>query len=57
MAQQHERTCPACSEERTFRRVASTTLHLGEKRKWRDDECGYQFVTIDGIDQTEHRED
>jgi predicted RNA-binding Zn-ribbon protein involved in translation (DUF1610 family) len=56
MAQEREQTCPGCGEEQTFRRVASTTLHLGEKRKWRDDDCGFQFVTIDGIDQTEHRQ-
>jgi len=41
-------SCPACAEERTFYRAASTTLHLGEKVKWRCPECDYGFVRVDG---------
>lgn len=50
MAQELERDCPDCEAERTFYRAASTTLHLGEKVKWRCPECSYAFVQIDGID-------
>lgn len=48
MALQREAWCPSCEAERTFRRVASTTLHLGEKTKWVCGECGYRVVRIDG---------
>jgi predicted RNA-binding Zn-ribbon protein involved in translation (DUF1610 family) len=55
MAQELEHECPECGAEKTFWRVASTTLHLGEKVKWRDGDCGYAFVTVDGIDTSDHR--
>ena len=48
MAQELDHDCPQCGTERTFYRTASTTLHLGEKTKWRCTECGYGFVKIDG---------
>jgi len=53
MAQELDHQCPECDAEKTFWRVASTTLHLGEKVKWRDGDCGYSFVTVDGIDTSE----
>ena len=40
--------CPECDSE-TFYRAASTTLHLGEKTKWRCTSCGYTYVKIDEI--------
>ncbi len=42
--------CPACEETLPFYRTASTTLHLGERRKWRCTECGYGYIEINGID-------
>lgn len=48
MSQELEHECPDCGEERAFYLSARTTLHLGEKRKWRCPECGYTFVRIDG---------
>jgi len=42
--------CPDCDTEETFYRAASTTLHLGEKTKWRCTTCSYTFVKINGID-------
>lgn len=53
MASDLEHHCPDCDEEQTFYRAASTTLHLGEKTKWYCPECGFGFVTINGIDSTE----
>jgi len=47
MSLELERACPVCGEERPFYRAASTTLHLGEKVKWRCSECDYRFVRID----------
>ena len=47
MAAEMEHHCPVCSCDREFYRAASTTLHLGEKVKWRCSECGYSFVRID----------
>lgn len=44
--------CPDCGGERTFWRVASTEMHLGEKVKWSCGECGYGFVRIDGAVDT-----
>lgn len=44
--------CPPCGTTRTFRRVASTEVHLGEKVKWRCPECDYGFVRIDGTVDT-----
>ncbi len=53
MSLEIEHECPQCGGTETFYRSASTTLHLGEKTKWRCTECGYGFVTIDGdIDST-----
>lgn len=53
MATELAHECPTCGEERAFYRAASTTLHLGEKRKWTCTECGYGFVQINGIDSSE----
>jgi len=51
MAMETERHCPNCGEERTFWRVASTTVHLGEKVKWRCAECERGVVQIgDAVD-------
>lgn len=47
MTQELQLECPECDEELTFRLVARTTLHLGEKRKWRCPECSFGFVRID----------
>jgi len=47
MALELDHYCPVCEEDRTFWRAASTTLHLGEKTKWRCPECNYGFVRID----------
>ena len=44
--------CPSCGESRTFWRVASTQMHLGEKVKWHCAECDYGFVRIDGTVDT-----
>ena len=44
--------CPSCGESRTFWRVASTQMHLGEKVKWHCAECNYGFVRIDGTVNT-----
>ena len=44
--------CPSCDDEETFYRAASTTLHLGEKTKWRCPNCSYTFVKINGIDSS-----
>ena len=52
MAMELDHYCPDCDEERTFWRVASTHLHLGEKTKWQCPECELAFVRIDGIDST-----
>jgi uncharacterized Zn finger protein len=41
-------TCPSCGDEQTFHRMASTTLHLGEKTKWYCGSCGHRIVRIDG---------
>lgn len=48
MASELEHDCPRCSGPRTFYRVASTTLHLGEKTKWNCPDCGFALVRIDG---------
>jgi rubredoxin len=52
MAMELDHHCPECGEERTFWRVASTHLHLGEKVKWTCPECEFGFARIDGIDST-----
>jgi transposase-like protein len=49
MALEKDVDCPSCGETRSFYRTAATTLHLGEKTKWRCPECGYGFVELDGI--------
>lgn len=46
MSLELEQDCPVCDETQTFYRAASTTLHLGEKVKWRCPDCGYSFVAI-----------
>jgi len=40
------RTCPSCGERESFTQIATTTLNLGEKTKWRCDSCGYRTVRI-----------
>lgn len=53
MSLECDHDCPVCDEPRTFYRAASTTLHLGEKIKWRCPDCEYSFVTIgDDIDSS-----
>ncbi|WIV66552.1 hypothetical protein [Natrialbaceae archaeon AArc-T1-2] len=52
MAHELEHECPECGAD-TFYRVASTTVHLGEKVKWHCVDCEYGFVRIDGIDSSE----
>jgi rubredoxin len=49
MALERETACPGCAKRRTFYRSAATTLHLGEKTKWRCPDCGYGFIEINGI--------
>jgi rubredoxin len=44
------RSCPVCEADREFYAAARTTVHLGEKWKFRCPECGYAFVRIDGIE-------
>lgn len=41
-------SCPRCGEERDFWRVAAMTIHLGEKTKWRCNECDYGLTRING---------
>jgi rubredoxin len=50
MSLEISRDCPDCDSEETFYRAASTTLHLGEKTKWRCTNCSYAFIKINGID-------
>lgn len=50
MVTEQEHFCPRCGEERSFRKVARTTLHLGKKTKWACPECTYGFVQVDGVD-------
>lgn len=52
MALSLESDCPDCGAGE-FYKSASTTLHLGTKKKWRCTECEYGFVTINGIDTSE----
>jgi len=40
------RSCPSCGENESFTQVATTTLNLGEKTKWRCDACGYRSIRI-----------
>jgi predicted RNA-binding Zn-ribbon protein involved in translation (DUF1610 family) len=44
------RSCPDCGDDREFYTAARTTVHLGEKWKFRCPECGYAFVRIDGVE-------
>ncbi|GGJ16080.1 hypothetical protein GCM10008995_27400 [Halobellus salinus] len=48
MSLEREYDCPVC-EGTTFWRTASMEIQLGEKTKWRCEECGYGFIEIDGI--------
>lgn len=48
MSLEMRHACPNCDGERTFWRVASTQVHLGEKVKWHCEDCDYGFVRIDG---------
>jgi transposase-like protein len=48
MSLEKERDCPACEND-AFWRVASTTVHLGEKTKWQCTECDYGVIEVDGI--------
>jgi len=48
MSLELDHECPECETERSFYRAASTTLHLGEKTKWRCPECDFGFVRING---------
>ena len=52
MAMDLQHYCPECEEERTFWRVASTTMALGTKVKWHCEECGHGFVRIDEVVDT-----
>lgn len=52
MALEMRHECPDCGGERTFWRVASTEVHLGEKVKWHCEDCDYGFVRIDGTVDT-----
>jgi rubredoxin len=52
MSQELDAYCPVCGTDRSFWRVASTEVHLGEKVKWRCSECDYGFVRIDGAVDT-----
>jgi len=46
MAPQTEHRCPSCETETSFHRTASTLVHLGEKTKWRCEECDHAIVRI-----------
>ena len=48
MSLEREYDCPEC-EGTTFWRTASMKIQLGEKTKWRCEECGYGFIEINGI--------
>lgn len=52
MSLELEHGCPECGETRTFWKVASTEMHLGQKRKWDCPECEYGFVQIDNTVDT-----
>lgn len=52
MNMERDAECPRCGAPRTFWRVASTEVHLGEKVKWRCEECDYGLVRIDGAVNT-----
>jgi len=46
MSLETTRECPACDEETTFWRAASTEVHIGVKEKWRCSECDRTVVRI-----------
>ncbi|MFC6787470.1 hypothetical protein ACFQFH_16890 [Halobaculum halobium] len=48
MSLEMEFYCPNCGEDRDFWRVAAMTLHLGEKTKWRCNDCDYGLTRING---------
>ncbi|WP_435062882.1 hypothetical protein [Halobaculum sp. EA56] len=48
MSLEKEFYCPRCGEDRDFWRVAAMTLHLGEKTKWRCNDCDYGLTRING---------
>lgn len=52
MTEQRQSRCPNCDADRSFRRVAATLVHLGEKVKWDCPECGHGVVRIDGTVDT-----
>ncbi len=45
--------CPECDNERSFELTAFTSIDLGEKRKLRCGECGYERVRVGEIDSAE----
>lgn len=53
MSLEIEHECPNCGGSRNFWRTAATTLHLGQKTKWRCSECEYGFIRINGIDSSD----
>lgn len=46
MSISQKQICPSCGEQQSFMQVASTNLNIGEKTKWRCQECGYRSVRI-----------
>jgi predicted RNA-binding Zn-ribbon protein involved in translation (DUF1610 family) len=52
MAMEIQQHCPSCGEEKTFWRVASTKVHLGEKVKYHCEDCDYGFIEINGAVNT-----
>ena len=48
MSLEREHDCPECGGT-TFWRTASMKIQLGEKTKWRCEECDYGFIEINGI--------
>lgn len=52
MTEERRTRCPDCEADRTFRRAASTLVHLGRKVKSHCPECGYGIVRIDGTVDT-----
>jgi transposase-like protein len=48
MSLSRETDCPEC-DSTEFYKSASTRIHLGTKKKWSCTNCGYGFVTINGI--------
>lgn len=54
MSLEIERKCPKCEDTQIFWRVAATTLHLGQKTKWRCEDCGFGFTEVNGISTAEN---